>query len=125
MKSCKDRIQHVYPKSVYTLRETLFDKLDGFGIGYEEDQKLFTNLAAFDFESICDPSNELKDTNTTTWIGKNEPILVSICCNLLQEPIFLCNKDPKKLIVAFVETLEELAGKIKQKCCKTFPPLKM
>ena len=40
VKSCKDRIQHVYPKSVYTLRESLFDKLDGFGIGYEEDQKL-------------------------------------------------------------------------------------
>ena len=35
VKSCKDRIQHIYPKSVYTLRETLFDKLDGFGIGYE------------------------------------------------------------------------------------------
>ena len=29
VKSCKDRIQHIYPKSVYTLRETLFDKLDG------------------------------------------------------------------------------------------------
>ena len=40
VKSCKDRIQHVYPKSVYILRETLFDKLDGFGIGYKENQKL-------------------------------------------------------------------------------------
>ena len=50
VKSCKDRIQHIYPKSVYTLRETLFDKLDGFGIGYEEEQKLFKNLAVFDFE---------------------------------------------------------------------------
>ena len=27
VKSCKDRIQHIYPKSVYTLRETLFDSL--------------------------------------------------------------------------------------------------
>ena len=97
VKSCKDRIQHIYPKSVYTLRETLFKKLDGFGIGYEEEQKLFKNLAVFDFESICDPSNELKDTNTTTWIEKHEPISVSISSNLIQEPIFLCNKDPKTL----------------------------
>ena len=66
VKSCKDRVQHIYPKSVYTLRETLFDKLDGFGIGYQEEQKLFKNLAVFDFESICVPSNELRDTNTTT-----------------------------------------------------------
>ena len=61
VKSCKDRIQHVYPKSVYTLRETLFDKLDGFGIRYEEDQKLFKNLAVFGFESIYYPSNEKKN----------------------------------------------------------------
>ena len=75
VKSCKDRIQHIYPKSVYNLSETLFDKLDGFGIGYEEEHKLFKNLAVFDFESICVPSNELKDTNTTIWIGKHEQYL--------------------------------------------------
>ena len=113
VKSCKDRIQHVYPKGVYTLRETLFDNLDGFGIGYEEDQKLFKNSDVFDFESICVPSNELEDTNTTTCIGKHEPISVSISSNLLQEPIFLCNKDPKTLIVSFVEALKELASKSK------------
>ena len=27
---CKDRIKHVYPRNVYQLRETLFDKLDFF-----------------------------------------------------------------------------------------------
>ena len=120
VKSCKDRIQHIYPKSVYTLRETLFDKFDGFGIGYEEEQKLFKNLAVFDFESICVPSNELKDTNTTTWIGKHEPISVSISSNLLQEPIFLCNRDPKTLIVSFVEALEELASRSKAEMLQNF-----
>ena len=43
VKSCEDRIQHIYQKSVYTLRETLFDKLDRFGIGYEEEQKMIKN----------------------------------------------------------------------------------
>ena len=66
VKTCKDRVQHIYPKSVYTLRETLFDSLDGFGNSYNDDQKLFKNLAIFDFESICVPSEQLKDTNTTT-----------------------------------------------------------
>ena len=120
VKSCKDRIQHIYPKSVYTLRETLFDKLDGFGIGYEEEQKLFKNLAVFDFESICVPSSELKDTNTTTWIGKHEPISVSISSNLLQEPVFLCNRDPKTLIVSLVEALEELASRSKAEMLQKF-----
>ena len=120
VKSCKDRIQHVYPKSVYTLREILFDILDGFGIGYEEDQKLFKNLAVFDFESICVTSNEVKYTNTTTWIGKHEPISVSISSHLLQVPIFLCNKDPKTLFVSFVEALEELASKSKAEMLHKF-----
>ena len=89
VKTCKDRVQHFYPKSVYTLRETLFEKLDGFGISYNDDQKLFKNLAIFDFESICVPSEQLKDTNTTTCIGKHEPISVSISSSLVVEPVFL------------------------------------
>ena len=75
VKSSKDRIHHIYPKSAYTLRETLFGKLDGFGIGYEEEKKLFKNLAVFDFESIWVPSNELKNTNTTTWQENMNPYL--------------------------------------------------
>ena len=98
---------------MYALRETLFDKLDAFGISYNDDQKLFKNLAIFDFESICVPTEELKDTNTTTWIGKHEPISVSISSNLIEEPVFLCDNDPKNLIVSFVEALEELANKSK------------
>ena len=77
-------------------------------------------MAVFDFESICVPSNELKDTNSTTWIGKHEPISVSISSNLLQEPIFLCNRDPKTVIVSFVEALEELASRNKAEMLQKF-----
>ena len=69
-KSAKDRVRHIYPKNVYTLRETLFEKLEGFNIPVSKDNTLFNNLAIFDFESICVPSDELKATQTTTWIGK-------------------------------------------------------
>ena len=50
---CSERVKHIYPKNVYQLRETLFDKLDPFDIQYTDDQTLFTKLAVFDFESIC------------------------------------------------------------------------
>ena len=69
---CSERVKHIYPKNVYQLRETLFDKLDSFGIQYTDDQKLFTNLAVFDFES-----EKFKNTETTTWIGKHVSISVS------------------------------------------------
>ena len=70
-------------------------------------------MAIVDFESICVPNEELKDTNTNKWIGKHEPISVSISSNLIEEHVFLCNTDPKNLIVSFVEALEELANKSK------------
>ena len=103
---CKDRVRHFYPKNVYELRETLFEKVS-------EDNKLFNNLAIFDFESICVPTEELKETQTTTWIGKHVPISVSISSNLIDDPIFLYNKDPQNLIIDFVSNLELLAEKSK------------
>ena len=109
--TCKDRVRHIYPKNVYTLRKTLFEKLDGFNIPVSKDNTLFNNLAIFDFESICVPSVELKATQTATWIGKHVPISVSISSNLIDEPIFLYNKDPQKLIIDFVIKLELLAEK--------------
>ena len=68
VKTCKNRVQHIHPKRVYTLRKTLYDKLDGFGNSYNDDHKFLKNLSVFDFESICVPPEQLKDTNTTTWI---------------------------------------------------------
>ena len=55
------------------------------------------------------PSEELKPTETITWIEKHEPISVSISSNLLDKPIFLCDKDPQPLII----DLELLAEKNK------------
>ena len=81
--TCSERVKHIYPKNVYQLRETLFEKLDSFNIPYREDQKLFKNLAVFDFESICVKEETYKETETTKWIGKHVPISVSISSNLI------------------------------------------
>ena len=50
--TCSDRVKNVYPRNVYQIRETRVDKLDSLGIKYTSEQKLFENLAIFDFESI-------------------------------------------------------------------------
>ena len=34
--SCSDRVEHIYAKNVYELRETLFEKLDAFNIPYRK-----------------------------------------------------------------------------------------
>ena len=45
IKSCKDRIQNIHPKTVYTFRDTLFNKINGFGISCNDDQIFVKNLA--------------------------------------------------------------------------------
>ena len=104
-------MRHIYPKNVYDLHKTLFEKLEGFNLPVFEDNKLLNNLAFFDFESICVSTEELKETQTTTWIGKHVPNSVSISSNLIDEPIFFYNKDPQNLIIDFVSNLELLAEK--------------
>ena len=103
---CSERVKHIYPKNVYQLRETLFEKLDSFITPYREDLKLFKNLAVFDFESICNKEETYKETETTKGIGKHVPIWVSISSNLIPEPIFFCNSDPRHHVSSFVGTLE-------------------
>ena len=107
--TCSGRVKIVYPRNVYQIRETLFDKLDSFGIKYTNQQKLFKNLAMFDFESICVQKESSKDTKTLTWIGKHVPILVSISSYLVEEPNILYNSDPHHLVSSLIGTLEGLA----------------
>ena len=93
---------------MYQLRETLFDKLDSFNIQYTDDQKLFNNLAVFDFDSISIPEKFFKNPETTTWIGKHFPISISIFSNLISEPNFLRKSNPRDLVESFLDAVEGL-----------------
>ena len=88
--TCSELRKNVYLGNVYQIRETLFDKLDSFGIKYTSEQNLLENLAMFDFESIGVQEETYKDTNTTTWIEKHVLISVSISSNLVEGPSPRC-----------------------------------
>ena len=100
--TCCERVKNVYLKKVYQTKETLFDKLNFFGIEYTNEQTLFINLAIFDFESICVQEESVEDTNETKWIGKHLPISVSISSNLVKEPVVFCNSDTHPLVTSFI-----------------------
>ena len=122
--TCTERVEKVYPRNVYQIRETLSDKFDSFSIKYTSEQKLFKILAVFDFEPICVQEETFRDTNTTTWIRKHVPISVSISSNLVEEPIFLCNSDPHHLVASFIGALENVASQSKAKMKNLFFDIK-
>ena len=111
--TCSDRVKHFYPKNVHELRERHFLMLDAFSIPKKSEQKLFKTFAIFDFESICVRVDSYKQTEATTCIGKHVPISVSICQNLIPEPIFLCNANSHHLFCSFITALEGLATQSK------------
>ena len=119
--TCSERVKNVHPKNVCQVRKILFDKLDSSAIKYTNGQKLFQNLAKFDFELTCVPEETFKDTKTTTWKGKQVPISKSICSNLVEEPIFFHNSDPHHLISSFLGALESLAWQHKEQMELLFP----
>ena len=123
LNTCSERKRNVYPRNVYQIRETIFDKLDSFGIKYTSEQKLFKTLAIFDFESICVQKENFRDTNATTWIGKHFPVSVFFSSYLVEEPIFLCNSDPHYLVASFIRTFESLASQTKRRMQKLFPDI--
>ena len=73
---------------MYQLQEALFDKLDSFNIPYSKDQKLLNNMAKLHSESIRVQADELRNNDTTTWIGKHAPISVSQLSSLIEQPIY-------------------------------------
>ena len=119
-----ERVKNVYPRNVHQIRETHFDKMDSFGMEYTSKQKVFKNLAIFDFESIFVREETFRDTITTNWIGKHVPISVSISSNLVEEPIFLCNSDPHHLVASFIGAPENLASQRKTKMKNLFLDIK-
>ena len=81
--TCKEIVNHVFPKNVYQLQKTLFDKLHSFNILHSDDQKVFQSMVIFNFESICVQEDKFCDTDTTKWTGKHLPISVSVLFNLI------------------------------------------
>ena len=93
--SCTEQAKDVSPKSVYQIRETLFDKLNSSGIEYVNEQALFKHLVVFDYESIFIHEESFDVTEATKWFEKPYTISVSAFSNLVQQPIFLYYPDPR------------------------------
>ena len=110
--TCIKRVKNVCPRNAYPFCFG-FKTLDSFGIKYTSKQKLFKNLAIFDFETICVQEESFKDTKTTTSIGEHVTISVSFSSNLVDEPFFLYKSDPHHLVSSFLGTLEALASQSK------------
>ena len=111
--TCSDRVKHIYPENVYELRETLFENLHAFNIPYRFDQKTVQELGTFWLGvHLC--RGRLIQANCKYNADQEAcTYQVSISCNLIPEPIFLCDANPHHLILSFLTALGGLATQSK------------
>ena len=83
---------------------------------------LFKNLVVFHFESITVHDKSLNHTDSTTFIGKHVPISVSIHFNLISEPIFICDINPRSLVTKFILELLALSKRSSMEMRQLFDP---
>ena len=110
--TCSERVKKVYP-GTYIKSKKL--SLTSWTLLVSSTQKLFQNLAMFDFEVVCVQEETFRDTKTTTWLRKRVPISVSTSTNLVKGPTFVCNSDPLHLVASLIGALEKLAFQSKAK----------
>ena len=108
--TCSDRVKHNYPKNVYELRETLFEKSWMQSTCHIEISK---NCSRFRFYLIWSPfvSRKTNASKLRLQRGSGSMCLYQffIWSNLIPEPISHCNANPHHLISSFITALEGLA----------------
>ena len=107
---CSDSVRNIYPGKIYNITQTIFEKLEEIGITVDKNDRLFSNFAIFDFETICSAKHQQESTATFQYVGKHIPVSVSICNNFMSlEPLFIHNSDPQQLVIDFINYLEKLS----------------
>ena len=63
-------------------------------------------FTVYDFETLLAPLNE-HPTDELTYLSRHIPITVAAHDTMSKEPVYLVNKNPRRLIKRFIRTLTE------------------
>ena len=64
----------------------------------------YPHFMVYDFEAILAPLNE-HPTDDLTYLSRHVPISVAVHDTLSEEPVYLVDENPKRLIKRFIEVL--------------------
>ena len=113
--SCSNKTRFVYPGGFYRLAESIFEKLEQYGVHVPEEERIFPWFVCYDFEAMLHPVND-HATAVLEWTQKHVPISVSICSNVkgYTEPICIVEHTQDKLVGKMVDTMKDIANRVFQ-----------
>ena len=96
-----------HKKSKFNLvRAWEFEKSYMKSVKFEKEFRQYPHFIAHDWEAIQKPLNE-QPTDDLTYIAKHVPVSVAICDTMSDEPVYLVDKDPEKLVEKFMDALSK------------------
>ncbi|KAJ8314770.1 hypothetical protein KUTeg_006920 [Tegillarca granosa] len=111
---CTNKTKYVFPGGFFKANESIFEKLEQFGIVVPETERIFPWFITYDMESMLERVSE-SSTERLVWTQKHVPISVSICSNVegYTQPQCLVDPDQEQLTDAFINSLQTIAEEVK------------
>ena len=112
-KTCDSSTKYIYPGGFFHPPNTVFDKLEEFGIFVEHEERFFPYFMVFDFESLL-IKEEIQTSEKLRWTHKHVPISVSICSNVVgfTEAKCFVDVDTDRLLKSMVDYMYQISDAV-------------
>ena len=113
IKTCEAGVKEYYGSGVFTVKPTIFDKLDSVGIKVPKDNRKFPYLAAFDIECMI-KNTDRESSEKLEYSAEHELVSISVCSNVkgFKKPqcfVLKTEGQQKKLVKDMLEYLLEIS----------------
>ncbi|KAJ8319270.1 hypothetical protein KUTeg_004361 [Tegillarca granosa] len=112
--NCTNKTKYVFPCGFFKANESIFEKLEQFGIVVPDTERIFPWFITYDMESMLERVSE-RNTERLVWTQKHVPISVSICSNVegYTQPQCIVDPDQEQLTDEFIKALQSIAEEVK------------
>ena len=111
LQTCKQRVKYIFKGGVYSLPQTIFQRLEHVNISVPEQIRYYPFFITYDAEAFL--SKDVPESNCTIhWQNKHVPLSISVCSNIpgfKQPKCFVNRGSSEEMLRQFLEHLTFMA----------------
>eukprot|EP00116_Pleurobrachia_bachei_P001169 sb/3461431/ len=114
MKTCDMNVRQKYVGGTFSVKPTVFDELEDFGVDIPSELRPYPYRAVFDIECMLTKEVDIAETDRTSYVNRHQLISISVCSNVpeFQTPrCFVLNTPDGQntLVSEFLEYLRKIS----------------
>ncbi|MCG7865753.1 MAG: C2H2-type zinc finger protein, partial [Candidatus Thiodiazotropha taylori] len=112
-RTCSNKTKYVFPGGFHSMKESIFEQLDQYGIDVPREERTFPWFICYDFEAILQKLDD-RPTETLAWTHQHVPISVALCSNVKghRDPVCLVDPDPNQLVKRMISAMSDIANAV-------------